>query len=455
MNIFWKIFITFGFAMTLTLVGAVFVSFRLAALAFDQLNIENREVIIEQAAAALSAGGEEQLRAWLRGNPAATPNIVVMILDDRGADLLGRPLPQRFEQVLRSRSFRPHKAPPNFRPPQFTGTIVDPQTGKEYGLLFVRTRVTVLGVLTWPATQVAVITMAILAAAATSLLLARYLSSPIVRLQRASRSLAAGALDTRVGGPFNRRKDEVGTLARDFDAMAERIQALVNDKDALLRDVSHELRSPLARIRVALALAQRKASEASQADLDRIEQETERLDLLVGQILTLARLRSPLTGRHERLRIDELVAEVVANARFEHPDVEIELAADAVPQIRGNRAELTSALENVVRNAVIHTGASGPVHVAVTASGRRVEVHIADRGPGVSEEDLQRIFEPFYRVDQSRNHQRSGYGLGLAIAASVVKRHKGTVQARNGADGGLEVELILPTIGTAKAAQRL
>jgi two-component system, OmpR family, sensor kinase len=452
-NLFWKIFITFGVAMTLTLVGAVFVSFRLAGLAFDQTNIENREVIIERAAAELATGGKDGLRAWLARNPIPTPGIVLMILDPEGEDLLGRPLPQRFEQLLRSRSFRPHSAPSNFRPPQFTSNLVAAD-GSELRLLFVRTRVTVLGILTWPATQVAVLTLSILAAAATSLLLARYLSSPIVRLQRASRSLAAGALETRVGGPFNRRKDEVGILARDFDAMAERLQALVNDKDTLLRDVSHELRSPLARLRVALALAQRKANDASQSDLGRIEQEAERLDALVGQILMLARLRSPLAGRHEVIKLDELVEEVVANARFEYPDVELTLETKELPNISGDRVELTSAIENVIRNALLHAGASGPVRVTLEATGRDMKIRVTDRGPGVAAKDLQRIFEPFYRVDPSRDHQRSGYGLGLAIAASVIARHKGRVQARNGADGGLEVTLTLP-IGAAKAHQGL
>jgi two-component system sensor histidine kinase CpxA len=452
MNLFWKIFITFGVAMTLTLVGAVFVSFRLAGLAFDQLNIENRELIVERAAAELTAGGEEQLRAWLRHNPAPSPNIVLMIIDAAGKDLLDRPLPQRFEMLLNSPSQRPPTAPRNFRNPQFTASLIAPD-GSEYRLLFVRTRVTVLGVLTWPATQLAVLTISILAAAATSLLLARYLSSPIVRLQRASRALAAGALETRVGGPFNRRKDEVGTLARDFDSMAARVQALVDDKDTLLRDVSHELRSPLARIRVALPLAQRKANEASQSDLTRIEQETERLDALVGQILTLARLRSPLTGQREPLALNELVREIIANARFEYPNVAIELDAAEVPEIRGDRGELGSAIENVVRNALVHAGES-PVRVVLRKARQGVEVRISDRGPGVAEEHLKRIFEPFFRVDPSRDHRQGGYGLGLAIAASVAARHHGTIEARGGAEGGLEIVLVLPT-DAAESAQRL
>jgi two-component system sensor histidine kinase CpxA len=454
MTLFWKIFIAFGIAMTLTLVSAVFVSFRLAGLAFDQMNIENRETIIQHAADALADGGENELRTWLKRNPMPTPGIMLIVLDDQGVDLLDRPLPQRFEALLRSGRMRSRNSPPNVRPPQFTANLIGPDS-REYRLLFVRTRVTVLGVLTWPATQLAVLTMSVIAAAVTSLLLARYLSSPIGRLQRASRALAAGALETRVGGPFNRRKDEVGTLARDFDAMAERIQALVTDKDVLLRDVSHELRSPLARIRVALALAQRKAGDASQTDLARIEQETERLDALVGQILTLARLRTPLSGQHEPLRLDELIREIVANAQFEHSAVKIRYEPGNLPLVRGDRRELMSAIENVLRNALIHSsGPSGAVDVELEALENRVEIRIADRGPGVAAADLERIFEPFYRVDPSRDHGTDGYGLGLAIAASVLERHHGKAEARNRRGGGLEVVLSIPLEGP-ESPQRL
>lgn len=443
MNLFLKIFVAFGIAMTLTLVAAVYISFRLASLAFDQQNIENRETIIERAAQTLADGGEDRLRRWLRQNPMPSPGIVLMVLDESGEDLLGRPLPPRFEQLLRSPQFRPRNGPPNFRPPQYTATIAAAD-GREYRLLFVRTRITVAGILSWPATQVAVLILVVIGSAVTSLLLARYLASPIMRLQRASRALAAGSLEARVGNPFVRRKDEVGTLARDFDAMAEHIQALVTDKDLLLRDVSHELRSPLARIRVALALAQRKANESAQADLNRIEQETERLDGLVGQILTLARLRTPSTRRRERLPIGELVGEIVGNARFEHATAQIRLESVASVEIIGDRGELASAIENVLRNALSHSEPDGVVHVKVARCGGFVEILIKDEGPGVSESGLQRIFEPFYRVDPSRDHQRSGFGLGLAIAASAVEKHRGAIVARNSPGGGLEVSIKLP-----------
>lgn len=446
MNLFWKLFITFGIAMAMTVVGAIVVSYRLATLAFDQFDIENREVVIERAAQALNDGGRDSLRRWLGRNTAPAPGIVLMIIDDMDQDLLGRELPSWFERMLRSRSARPRPGPgpTSFRPPQITTNIVAP-SGEEFRLLFVRTRITVLGILTWPATQVAVLILAVIAAAITSLLLARYLSLPIERLQRATRALTAGALETRVGEPFVARKDEVGTLARDFDAMAERIQTLVTDKEVLMRDVSHELRSPLARIRVALALAQRKANDTAQPDLGRIEQETERLDSLVGQILKLARLKSPSSApRKEPVDIADLLAEVVADARFEHPDVDVELAAEAMPELRGDPVQIKSAVENILRNALIHSGSRARVEVGAALASGQVVITIRDRGPGIAEADLERIFEPFYRVDESRDHQQSGYGLGLAIAARIVTRHGGRIAAANRPGGGLEIAIRLP-----------
>lgn len=443
MRLFWKIFASFGIAMTLTIAATVFVSFRLARQAFDQLNIEGRERIIQQANEALLSGGEWRLKQWLLQHPRPSAGTVLLVLDENDNELLGRALPVAMLRLLRTKPFRRYERPPNVTPVQLTTRITGPD-GRQYRLLFWRAPITFLGILTWPGTQWAVLTIALIAAALTSLLLARYLSSPIIRVQKASRALAAGTLDTRVGSPFNRRKDEVGRLARDFDAMAERLQALVTDKEALLRDVSHEFRSPLARIRVALALAQRRAGDAAQGDLARIEQEAERLDALVGQVMTLARLRTDETARRKPVVLDELLGEIVADARFEHPDAELGYDAEPVPTILADPQGLKSAIENVVRNALAHAAGGGCVELKLARAPGGIAVRVLDRGPGVPEADLKRIFEPFYRVDDSRDHQTDGQGIGLAITARVMELHGGRVVARNRAGGGLEIELWLP-----------
>jgi two-component system sensor histidine kinase CpxA len=449
-GLFWKIFVSFTIAMTVTLVGVVFVSFRLASTALDQVNVEGRDKIIEEVAGALAHGGERELKAWLFNNPRPAPGIVLLVTNERGDELLGRAMPRELARLLATRPYRrPGAPPPNLRPMQLTPHLIGPNN-EEYRLLFARAPVTVLGILMWPGTQVAVISIAILAAAIMSVLLARYLSSPIMRLQKATRALAAGALETRVGRPFNRRSDEVGTLARDFDAMAERIQALVTAKETLLRDVSHELRSPLARIRMALALAQRRAGLEAQPDLDRIEREAEKLDALIGQVMTLTRLRTATAPRREAVRLDQLVGEVVDDARFEHPASRVELTTSGPIEVRGDADGLKSAIENVVRNALIYGDPAQPVEVEATSSADGALVRVLDRGPGVPDSELSRIFEPFYRTDKSRDHQKGGQGIGLAITTRVTELHGGSVTARNRNGGGLEIDLKLP-LGPAPA----
>ena len=444
MNVFWKIFLSFMIAMTVTSVGAIYVSVQLVNQPLTQADFDGRDEIISEVSAALARGGERELKTWLVNNPRPARGTVLLVTNERGDELLGRAMPRELRELLR---FRPRgrrpDAPPNLRPMQLTPSITGP-TNEEYRLLFARAPVTFFGILMWPGTRVAVLTIAIFAAAIMSVLLARYLSSPIVQLQKASRSLAAGALETRVGAPFTRRGDEVGTLARDFDAMAERIQALVTAKETLLRDVSHELRSPLARIRMALALAQRRAGMESQPDLARIEREAERLDALVGQVMTLTRLRTTDTPRRDVLRLDSLVGEVVDDARFEYPESQVDYAAGREVSLRGDADGLKSAIENVVRNALIYGDRSKPIQVRLDTDGETATVRVLDSGPGVPETELKRIFEPFYRTDKSRDHRQDGQGIGLAITARVTELHGGTVTAANRAEGGLEIALELP-----------
>jgi two-component system sensor histidine kinase CpxA len=463
MSLFWKLFASIGVAMVVMLVATAYVSYELASRTFDQANIEGREPIIEQAAEVLAQRGERGLREWLRDHTREAPReMVLLIVDENGDELLGRAMPGEVRRLLasgvqrggrgggpggdggnRGGGFGGGQRPPNLRPAQLAPDLIAPD-GEAYRLLFTRPLFSVFGVLTWPGTRLAVVTIAILVAAVTSLLLARYISLPIVRLQRASRSLAAGVLETRVGSPSNRRSDEVGILARDFDTMAERIQALITDKETLLRDVSHELRSPLTRIRMALALTQRRASDAEQPDLTRIEKEAEKLDELIGQIMTLSRLRTQQKPTREPLLLEELIAQVLDDARFERPDARIESHGEGPAKVLGDPRGIKSALENVVRNALTYAGTDGPIEVHLERSGNDFEVRVCDSGPGVAEEDLTRIFEPLYRVDASRDHKTAGQGIGLAITARVMELHGGVVSAANRAGGGLEITLRLP-----------
>lgn len=275
--------------------------------------------------------------------------------------------------------------------------------------------------------------------------LARYVSKPVVKLQSSARSLAAGNLDSRVGEEFSRRRDELGVLARDFDTMADHVRALIASKEALLRAMSHELRSPLARLRVALGLA-RRGSDA-QRQYDRIELEAERLDTIIGQMLQLSHLRA-IEPNLPRAPVDltTLLTEVVEDARIEANAVNknVDWTPAASVEIAGDHDLVRSAIENVLRNAVRFTREGTAVEVAMLQEAGDARIVIEDRGPGVPENELEKIFEPFHRVAESRDRDSGGTGLGLAITARIVMLYSGAVVAKNRVGGGLRVEIRLP-----------
>jgi signal transduction histidine kinase len=294
--------------------------------------------------------------------------------------------------------------------------------------------------------RIVVVVFAMLISIAVCWSLARYVSKPVERLQSSARSLAAGNLEARVGEEFSRRHDELGVLARDFDRMAEHVRNLIASKEDLLRGMSHELRSPLARLRVALGLARRPGENLGK-QLDRIELEAERLDTLIGQMLQLSQLRAaePELSRDE-VDLQTLLTEVVDDARLEvsatNKKVDLAVADNVV--VEGDLRLLRSAIENVLRNAVRFTAPGTAVIVRLVQDAASVRITIEDSGPGVPESELQLIFEPFYRVAESRDRDSGGTGLGLAITSRIMALHGGKVTATNIPNSGLIVRMVLP-----------
>jgi two-component system sensor histidine kinase CpxA len=280
-----------------------------------------------------------------------------------------------------------------------------------------------------------------------SLALARYLSRPVAALRAATRRLGFGDLTARVGHPVARRRDEIGALARDFDAMADRVEGLVGSQRRLLRDVSHELRSPLARLRVALEIARREAKPPAAEALDRIEREAGRLDELVGKILLLESLQAgALTDPQEIWDLAGLTREVCDDAAFEARPKRCEIVLESPQSLSfvGSAELMRSALDNIIRNAVRHAPAGSAVEIELRRDGDTVCVAVRDRGSGVPDEQLDLLFEPFARVGEARDRESGGSGLGLAIARRAIELHRGTVSARNREDGGLEVAATVP-----------
>jgi two-component system sensor histidine kinase CpxA len=297
--------------------------------------------------------------------------------------------------------------------------------------------------------------------------LARHLTSPVAKLRAATRELANGNLSVRVGPTLGRRRDELASLAADFDEMAEKIQLLLDRQRRLLGDISHELRSPLARLNVALELARQRSGVEATSALERIQREAEILNEMIGQLLALTRLES---GAEEIKKVEldlaSLVREVVKDADFEARarSRSVRLAATEPVMIEGVPNLIRRAIENVIRNAVHYTAERTEVEIKLfTASeatpqsaGKPDNEHaviiVRDHGPGVPDEALNEIFRPFYRVDEARDREAGGVGLGLAIAERAVRLHGGTVSAKNAPDGGLIVTLALPGLRARKGA---
>jgi two-component system sensor histidine kinase CpxA len=302
-------------------------------------------------------------------------------------------------------------------------------------------------------TQVLRWILAILISGVICYLLTRYLTGPILRLRAAARELAAGNLGARADASMEKRRDELGQLVRDFNQMADRIETLLNSERQLIRDISHELRSPLARLNVALGLARQRAGAEAAPQLDRIEREAERLNELIGRLLTLARLEgAAVPPEQEPISLADLVRDVAEDAGFEaesrHCSVQVKAAEDCTTV--GSPDLLRSAVENVVRNAVRYTAEGTQVEINLACVGedgnRWAAIRVRDHGPGLPESELGNVFRPFYRVTHARERETGGTGLGLAITERAVRLHGGTITAANAPGGGLLVEMRFPAL---------
>jgi two-component system sensor histidine kinase CpxA len=289
----------------------------------------------------------------------------------------------------------------------------------------------------------------------TTFALVLMFSRPLVGLRKAARQLAEGDLSARVQETSSKtlrpRSDEFRGLVHDFNHMAERLESLVGAQRLLLRDVSHELRSPLARLSVALDLAREDAAPELGPHLGRIEREAERLNLLIGQLLMLSSMETrESTSTFKEVSLNQLCEQIVPDAEYEAQQrrctVVLERNCECV--IRGDWELLYRAVENVVRNAIRHTASGTQVTIRITEitieDKRLASIEVSDHGPGIPETELARIFLPFYRLDEARSSATGGFGVGLAITERAVRLHGGRLQAINRFGGGTSIQMVLP-----------
>jgi len=451
-RLYWKIFLAFWlslvFFVAVTLVAASYYLQQTRARAADENPHERHMTLTREARGIARSQGIAGLERWLAqlDRREATP---YYLLDEQNRDLLGRPLPP--ELAFRVDRQRNHMGQ--------MGQMGDMMMRQAMAIRVADGRSFVLmpdfqGVSLWRVLgRPRVFALPLLVTALLSGLLcywlARYLLRPVKQLREATQAMAGGDFAQRVAPGLGGRRDEIADLAHDFDHMAARIEQLLSAQMQLLGDISHELRSPLARLVVALELAQQKQGGAASAEYERIALEAERMSDLIGQLLTLSRLESG-AGKiaAETVDIDALLERLVENCNFElAADERRAVIVEAAPAaIEGDPALLTSAFENVIRNAARYTDSGTAVEVAARTADGWLEVRVRDHGPGITESMLERVFDPFVRVGDARDRGSGGYGLGLAIAKRAIGLHGGEIAAANHPDGGLEITIRLPLV---------
>jgi two-component system sensor histidine kinase CpxA len=456
MKLFLKIFLSFWVAQALFIVLAILVTlaFRPRSATWEAL----RTTAMNDAVNAYEEGGSQQLRQYL-DNLDSTQHVRAYLFNENGEEISHRGAPDWAIRIAAGGARSPRDGIV-FPPPPVQRDSRASSDGKHRYTL-------VMGLPPGPRVffgprgmPVPGLIIAVLSSGLVCYFLAWYMTKPVARLRAATQLLAAGDLTARAGDPNKRGRDEIAGLVRDFDTMAGRLETLVKAQSRLLNDISHELRSPLARLNVALGLARQRSGPESATMLERIELEASRLNELIGRLLTLARLedgeqRVPPTP----VLLDEVVLNVAEDAEFEAQARRCHVHSDIPPgtwEVRGQVSLLHSAIENVVRNAIRYTreGTTVEIHLEKSESSKGAEavVSVTDCGSGVPPDALEKLFQPFYRLDDDRGRQTGGVGLGLAITERAVRFHGGRVAAFNRVEGGLLVEIHLPLLPASGAA---
>jgi two-component system, OmpR family, sensor kinase len=385
----------------------------------------------------------------LRPDPEQSPSHAFARLEVKGVEaaiMRGGPQAVKGEQAALPREWRNRvriglaSEPQQGRPPEYSEQVNGPD-GTAYRVSYYpqARRGGVFGI------PPEILFSALIGGLAFSASLAWYLTQPIRRMQDGFERLARGDFTTRLGPAMGRRRDEIASLAHDFDGMAVRLKELMAARDRLLADVSHELRTPLARLNLAIGLARQDPAKIA-VSLDRITGEVAKLDEMVGELLTLAKLESNQSQGEDYFNFAEIVKRVVEDARYEAAAKNIEVGLMIAPEdenfewiAAGSGRLVSRAVENILRNALRYSPDSGRVTVRLIRTDGHFGLSVSDDGPGIPKEALANLFKPF-----AISADGSGFGLGLAIAQRAIAVHRGSISAANRAPHGLEMTVRIP-----------
>jgi two-component system sensor histidine kinase CpxA len=451
-SLFLKIFLSYWVAQALFVALAILITLAVRERGESATWDAQQGTVLTKAIQTYEQSGPAEVRRYLE-EVRDSLHTRAYLLDDQGKAVTGIDLPRWAESLAKGVVPPPRDFWQRVTPSPFRRQVQVAASGHRYTLVAFLPPSGPFGPSGVPGLSILI---GIISSGLICYLLARYLTAPVVRLRAATQRLAAGDLSARAGGLAARRRDEMAQLVRDFDTMAERLEATVTAQARLLNDISHELRSPLARLNVASALAHQRAGVEAHGALERIDLEAERLNELIGGLLTIARLDSGNDARQKSpILLGEMIEGIADDADFEAQGrgcrVESAIKEDCL--VTGAPMLLHSAIENVVRNAARYTSEGSSVQITLErgqgGAGPEAVIRILDSGPGVPEEELDKLFRPFYRIDDARGRQTGGVGLGLAITERAVRLHGGSVKASNRPEGGLQVEIRLPSTAAA------
>lgn len=449
-SLYWKIFLSFWLATILIIVTTAWITSQIAQKASQPAHESAfMDSYANAAVATFESGQRSALLKWL-DKIGVSRHMSLFLLTSTGEIIGTHQLPDSVKKVS---EYLIKDQLPSVGIIKSGKLIVSHEilstSGRFYRLVAVSEK-PIAAYIQFPWTGLTIrLTLAVFISGLICYLLSLYLTHPLRSLGLAAKSIATGKLNTRVGRFRGHRKDEIAQLSQEFDRMAEELENMVYSKERLLQDISHELRSPLTRLNIAIELGRKKTNHLADNEFSRMETESSRLNSLIGEILEFARLEKSNTEiKPSLVNMTELLDEIINDGNFEFIETPNRIAANNIEpcELFIDKRLIHRAIENIVRNALHYTPENKPIELSLRKDTQRKVVHIEvkDNGTGVPEEHLKKIFNPFYRVDSSRTKKTGGYGLGLAIAHRAVTLHQGEIVALNVESGGLLVRITLP-----------